>query len=103
VQLVACAIVHDDPPSTFIADDTDTLHWVIALHIIASTHASELNEPIKSSLRQALLDERWGDAVELWLEVSPYVIDVYPSYELYTQGDVALGAQELQFTPLFED
>ncbi len=30
-------------------------------------------------------------------------VDVYPSLELYTQRDVELAAQELDFTPLFED
>ena len=30
-------------------------------------------------------------------------VDVYPSFELYTANDVELAAQELEFTPLFED
>jgi len=43
-----------------------------------------------------------GDAVEMWMQNRPEV-DVYPSFELYTERDVELAAQELEFTPLFTD
>ena len=26
---VACAIVHDDPPEVFIAEDIETLNWIL--------------------------------------------------------------------------
>lgn len=51
---------------------------------------------------QALRDERRGDAVEMWMQNRPEV-DVYPSFELYTERDVELAAQALEFTPLFKD
>lgn len=51
----------------------------------------------------ALVDERWGEAVELWMRVHPGEIDVYPSYDFFTPRDVDLGPEELQFTPLFRD
>jgi hypothetical protein len=53
-------------------------------------------------LREALREERWGEAVELWMQNRPEV-DVYPSFDLYAERDVELAAQELEFTPLFED
>jgi len=102
-RAVACAIVHDDPPTVLIADDIETLNWVIALELIARTRGSELPRPLLADLRRAVREEQWGEAVELWLQVNPDGIDVYPSHEFYTTNDVALGPLELQFTPLFED
>lgn len=99
---IACAVVHDDPPTVLVADDIDTLQWVIALQLIARTPGNELTEPLRGELRQAVRDELWGEAVELWMRVYPGFIDVYPSYDLYTGQDVALGPLEVQFSPLFE-
>jgi hypothetical protein len=99
---VACAVVRDDPPQVFIAEDQETLNWVIALRLIARTPGNDLNLGLRERLREALREEQWGEAVELWMQNRPEV-DVYPSFELYTERDVELAAQELQFTPLFED
>ena len=99
---VACAVVRDDPPQVFIAEDQETLNWVLALHLIARIPGHELAAGLRDRLRQALRDELWGDAVEMWMQNRPEV-DVYPSFELYTERDVELAAQELEFTPLFKD
>ncbi len=98
----ACAVVRDDPPQVFIAEDQATLNWVLALRLIARTPGHELNVGLRDPLREALREEQWGEAVELWMQNRPEV-DVYPSFELYTECDVELAAQELEFTPLFED
>jgi hypothetical protein len=99
---VACAVVRDDPPQVFIAEDQETLNWVLALRLIARIPGHELADGLRDRLRQALRDELWGDAVEMWMQNRPEV-DVYPSFELYTERDVELAAQELEFTPLFKD
>ncbi len=99
---VACAVVRDDPPQVFIAEDQETLNWVLALRLVARIPGHELPDGLRDRLRQALRDELWGDAVEMWMQNRPEV-DVYPSFELYTARDVELAAQELEFTPLFED
>jgi hypothetical protein len=99
---VACAVVRDDPPQVFIAEDQETLNWVLALRLIARTPGHELPAGLCARLREALREERWGEAVELWMQDRPEV-DVYPSFDFYTATDVELAAQELEFTPLFED
>ena len=99
---VACAVVRDDPPQVFIAEDQETLNWVLALRLIARIPGHERADGLRDRLRQALRDELWGDAVEMWMQNRPEV-DVYPSFELYTERDVELAAQELEFTPLFKD
>jgi hypothetical protein len=100
---VACAVGRDDPPEMFIADDIQTLNWVLALRLIARIPGREIEEKLRVALRSALVDERWGDAVEIWMRVHPGEIDVYPSYDFYLPRDVDLAPEELQFTPLFSD
>jgi hypothetical protein len=29
-RLIACAVVRDDPPQVFVAEDLETLNWVLA-------------------------------------------------------------------------
>jgi uncharacterized protein YheU (UPF0270 family) len=99
---VACAVVREDPPEVYVADDQETLNWVLALQVIARTPARDLPEELRDRLRDALRGERWGEAVQLWIEHHTEV-DVYPSFDFYMATDVAMGADELQFTPLFGD
>jgi hypothetical protein len=87
----------------FLAEDIETLNWVLALKLIARMSVAEVPEDLLEPLRAALLDEQWGDAVSLWMRVRPGEVDVYPSYDFHTSEDVALAAQELQFSPLFRD
>jgi hypothetical protein len=101
-RLVACAVVRENPPQVFVADDQDTLNWVLALELISRTPGRELEEGLRDRLRAALRNEQWGEAVELWMHNRPEV-DVYSSFELHTADDVVLAAQELEFTPLFKD
>lgn len=102
-HLVACAVVRGDPPEVFAAEDLDTLHWILALKLVAATSAGELAEGIREELRAALLEERWGDAVDVWMRQRDVAVDVYPSMELYLPTDVEMGPIELQFMPLFKD
>ena len=39
--LVACAVVRDDPPRVFVAQDIDTLNWVLACQLVAITPGGE--------------------------------------------------------------
>ena len=101
--VVACAVVRDDPPQVFVADDEDTLQWVLALHLVAATDPRSLQRDTVESIRDALLDEQWGDAVSLWMSATGTVVDVYPSYDLHRLADIELAPVELQFRPLFRD
>jgi hypothetical protein len=100
---VACAVVRDDPPEVFVAEDIETLYWVLALKLIARMPGSEASVELRARLRAALREEKWGAAVQIWMQIRPGEIDVYPSFDFFTGRDVKLGAEELQFTPLFRD
>jgi hypothetical protein len=101
-DIVACAVVRENPPAVFIAEDQETLNWVLALKLIATTPGREFPEGLRDELRNALREEQWGEAVELWMHNRPEV-DVYPSFELYTARDVEFAAHELEFSRLFKD
>jgi hypothetical protein len=102
-RVVAYAVVHEDPPTVFIAEDLPTLNWVLALKLIARTDPKRLPLGIRDQLREEVADERWGDAVSTWITHTDVAVDVYPSTELYEERDMALASLELQFGPLFED
>lgn len=102
-RVVACAVVRDEPPQVFVADDQETLNWVLALQLVAATDPESLPRETVESIRDALLDEQWGDAVSLWMSSTSTVVDVYPSYDMNVASDIELAPVELQFRPLFRD
>ncbi len=99
---VAYAVVHTEPPSIFLADDIDLLHRVLALEVVARTDPALLG-PRVDAIREALLEERWGDATVEWIRATSTGIDVYDGKNVYTDDDLPadmIGVQ-LQFTRLF--
>lgn len=102
-RVVSVAIVNEIPPSVFIAEDMETINWVLALRLVARTRADEIDADLRELLREALLEERWADAVVLWMEEMEVDVDIYASEDLFTARDVEFASTELQFTPLFRD
>lgn len=103
-SLVAYAVVRDDPPSVFVAEDIDVLQRALALDLVARTESNRLDTQDRDALRSALLEERWGDAVHSWILHTGIAIDVY-TQRVATAEDLPadlIGAQ-LQFAPLFRD
>jgi len=95
--------MRDDPPRVFVAENLDTLNWVLACQLVAATPGSELPEGERAALRQALREERWGDAVFAFIARTGVAVDVYESTELHAAADAVVGPLELQLTPLFTD
>jgi hypothetical protein len=100
---VACAVVRDDPPRVFVAQDQVTLNWVLACQLVAKTPGHELPAGEREALRQALSEERWGDAVFAFIARTGLEVDVYESTDFYGAADVEVGPLELQLTPLFTE
>ncbi len=98
---MACAVVRDDPPRVFVAEDLDTLNWVLACQLVAKTPGHELPAGERDALRLALQEQRWGDAVFAFIARTGIAVDVYESTELHCAVDAAVGPLELQLTPLF--
>lgn len=102
-SLVACAVVRDDPPRVFVAQDIDTLNWVLACQLVAKTPGHDLPAGEREELRRALREERWGDAVFAFIARTGTAVDVYESTDMHRAADAAVGPLELQLTPLFTD
>jgi hypothetical protein len=102
---VAYAVVRFDPPAVYLAEDIDVLQRLLALELVADTDPALLSAEGAEELRTALLDERWGDAVLGWMELSGVAVDVYTFLPIYGSGELPselIGAQ-LQFKRLFRD
>jgi plasmid stability protein len=104
---LAYAVVRGDPPAVYAADDIDTLHHVLALKVVAATHGGAVPPDRRERIRQALIEERWGDAVVRWIEVTGIAVDVYTSglevwsADRFSRPDEA--GLELRLRPLFAD
>ena len=77
-----------DPPTVYLADDVDALQWVLALQVVARGASPDWPSEVRATLRQALLDERWADAVVAWMDHTGAVVDVYPSVDVASSTDV---------------
>ncbi|MDH3260469.1 MAG: hypothetical protein OEM81_03445 [Acidimicrobiia bacterium] len=102
---VAYAVVRFDAPSVYLAEDIDVLQRLLALELVADTDPALLTSKGADELRRALLDERWGDAVVTWMELSGVAVDVYTFLPVYGSEELPselIGAQ-LQFKRLFRD
>ena len=102
---VAYAVVRFDPPEVYLAEDVEVLQRLLALELVANTDPSKLTADGAHDLRAALLDERWGDAVVSWMELSEVAVDVYTFLPIYSAAQLPselIGAQ-LQFRRLFRE
>ena len=102
--LLAYAVIREDPPVVYAAEDLDVLHRVLALKVVAQTAPSRFPPGVGDRVREALLDERWGDAVVGWIDATGTAVDVYSDLEVWSADRLAepdLSAVELQLTPLF--
>jgi len=102
---VAYAVVRDEPPTVYAADTVEILQRLLALEVVARTPPVELDRSARGRMRQALLDERWADAVVEWIDTTGIAIDAYTHLHVYSDLELPndlIGAQ-LQFSPLFRD
>lgn len=99
----AYAVRRSDPEQPpLLADSQETLNKVIALRWIGEWVPDD--DAAAAPVRQALLDERWSDAVIGWMEATGEVLDIYPFgleiHEARDFPDDEFGPR-VQTTPLF--
>ena len=102
---VAYAVVRTEPPQVFLATDVEVLQRVLAVELVGRTPPTALDPGERSEIRDALLDERWADAVVAWIERMNVEVDVYTHLHVFSEDELPadlVGAQ-LQFAPLFRD
>lgn len=86
-----------------LAENGEVLSRLVALRWVAQTAASSLGGRVEG-IRQALLDERWGDAVALWMDATGTVVDAYPDEDVWTEDrlDQHTASFEIRMAPIFE-
>lgn len=97
----------EEAPTVFLAETPEVLDRVLALCLVAQMSAADVSSESRlSEMRQALLEERWGDAVAAWIDESDLPVDVY-SYgpKVWTVDDLDLdhALLEIRVSPLFRD
>lgn len=105
VPRVAWAAVYDDPVQVFVASDEFVLTRVLALEVVARAQPSNLGGRALALIRDALLEERWADAVAEWVTATATRLDAYPDEELWTTAAVEeeLLSMQVRLRPIFED
>jgi hypothetical protein len=102
---LAIGIVRGDPPDVYLASSVAVLGRVLALKVVAATGPETFRRHGNlDQVRTALLEERWADAVMLWIEATGVPIDGYPDESVWTNErlDAESTTFELRLTPVFE-
>ena len=101
----AYAVRRSDPEQPpLLAEDEETLNKVIALRWIGEWQPAD--PEAAAAVRDALLQERWADAVLGWMKAAGEVLDIFPFgleiHEARDYPDEEFGLR-VQTTPLFRD
>ncbi len=102
----AYAIVRGEEPEVILAEDATVLSRALALQLVAQLPARSVSSPARlEAMRQALLEERWADALVVWIEETETAVDVYDEAPtVWTSGDLdeEQASMEIRVAPLFE-
>jgi len=105
VRLGAWAVVKEDTPQIFLAENAQVISRLIALKVVAATDPARFKPHDIEVVRQHLLHERWADAVVMWMESTGTFIDVYEEYvPIWTEDtlDSEVASMEIRTSRLFD-
>ena len=101
---VAVGVVRGDLPQVFLAENVEVLGRLLGLDVVARTPAHQVGSAAPV-IREALLEERWGDAVLEWMSATGNVVDGYDDEHVWTEDRLEreFADFELRLSPLFQD
>ncbi len=103
----AYAIVRGEEPVVVLAEDAHVLSRALALTLVAQLPARRVSSAARlGEMRQALLEERWADALVSWMEETETAVDVYDETPRVWTGaelDAEQASLEIRVAPLFAD
>jgi hypothetical protein len=72
--------------------------------LFARTETRELSEGALQRIRDALLEERWADAVADWIDATGEAVDAYPDEDVWSEArlDADTASLEIRFRRIFE-
>lgn len=101
---VAVAVIRDNPPGILVAEDFAVLHRALAVRLVARADRRIFSQEQLDQLQAALLEEKWSDAVAMWINHTGIPIDVYTEDVLTAERfPAALLSAQMQFSPLFAE
>lgn len=98
-------MTREDPPRLIVATDDDVLSRAIATRVIAQEDPGTFKPSELAAIRSALLEQRWSDAVALWIDTTSASVDVYPDEEIISQEDLSeeAAAFSIRLSRLFNE
>jgi hypothetical protein len=99
------AVVRGEPTTVFLAESADVLGRVLGLKLVAATPPDLLTDGARGEIREALLEERWADALTLWMSAMDEIVDVYPDEEVWEerQFEPDRVSMDIRLSPIFRD
>jgi hypothetical protein len=105
VKAGAYAVVRGEEPQIFLASDETVLARALAVYLVAQLPAADVSSPARlQEMQQALLEERWADALVAWMDETGVAVDVYnEAPRVWSADDLDLeqATLEMRVTPLF--
>ena len=105
VRAGAYAVVRGEEPTVFLAEDATVLARTLAVSLVAQLPAGDVSSEARlDEMRAALLEERWADALLLWMDETGTVVDVYdesPRVWAAEELDIERAVLEIRIAPLF--
>lgn len=101
----AFAIVKGDPPQVLLAENAAVMSRLVALRIVAADDPTVFSATDLIRVRAALLEERWADAVLIWMETTETFIDIYEEYvPVWTEADLdeEYASMEIRVSRIFD-
>lgn len=103
----AYAIVRGEEPLVVLAENAQVLSRALALTLVAQLPSWRVSTEARlEEMRQALLEERWADALVSWMEETETAVDVYdesPRIWTAVELDEDQASLEIRVSPLFAD
>jgi len=106
VRLGAWAVVKEDTPQIFLAENAQVISRLIALKVVAASNPAIFKPHEIDDVQDHLLHERWADAVLMWMEATGTFIDVYEEYvPIWTEDtlDSEVASMAIRTSRLFEN
>ncbi|MGH2717133.1 MAG: hypothetical protein ACRDJU_00950 [Actinomycetota bacterium] len=102
---VAVGVLRGEPPQVFLAANDAVLGRLLALRVVAAADPGDLGDDATREIREALVEERWADAVETWMAATGEVVDGYPDEQVVTEAmlDGDRASMEIRLAPIFRD
>lgn len=99
----AVGVIRGEVPEVYLAENVEVLGRLLAVHVVARTPGSRLPAGAAGEIREALLEERWGDAVYGWMSATDNVVDGYDDEHVWTDArlDADLASFEIRLSPIF--